>query len=160
MGWKEGFPEKDASLGQAGGRRCQWGVYVGWGAGTGLPPFAATPVLLKCQQAGEVGVCMWRVGKLLTHTVLRLSGGPGSQTTILARVVMKLSPAGRGLQQGGRRGAPSLFFPCSSSHIPMSQPTHWPQWGWLQVSSGHLSSVPHTQKTKEKVTGSPLCPRS
>lgn len=38
-----------------GGRLCQWGVCVGWGAGTSLPPFTTAPASVKCQQAGEGG---------------------------------------------------------------------------------------------------------
>lgn len=34
---------------------CQWGVCVGRGAGTSLPPFTTTPASVKCQQAGEGG---------------------------------------------------------------------------------------------------------
>lgn len=85
-----------------------------------MPPFTAAPVLLKCQQAGEVGVCVWRVGKLLTHTVLRLSGGSGSQTTILARVVMKLSPCRKRPRTRRQKALgcslsllPLQLFPCS-----------------------------------------------
>lgn len=46
-------PGVPSSGGWAGGRLCQWGVRVGWGAGTSLPPFTTAPASLKCQQAGE-----------------------------------------------------------------------------------------------------------
>lgn len=64
-------PEERSPL-EGEGKRvtgCQWGVCVGRGAGTSLPPFTTTPASVKCQQAGEGGG-RGETGKLLTREML------------------------------------------------------------------------------------------